>query len=37
MNVSGSMTAGVTTARLNGELDKGVYDNSMENQAIDAT
>ena len=37
VNVSGSMTAGVTTARVNGELDKDVYNDSMENQAIDAT
>ena len=37
VNVSGAMTAGVTTARVNGELDKEVYDGSIENQAIDAT
>ena len=37
VNVSGAMTAGVTTARVSGELDKGIYDDSMENQSIDAT
>ncbi|WP_305880121.1 L-cystine transporter [Sporosarcina sp. Marseille-Q4943] len=37
LNVSGSMTAGVTTARINGELDKDVYNGSMEHQSIDAT
>ncbi|WP_432361733.1 L-cystine transporter [Sporosarcina sp. UB5] len=35
LNVSGSMTAGVTTARINGELDKDVYNDSMEHQSIE--
>ncbi|MCG7346351.1 L-cystine transporter [Sporosarcina sp. ACRSL] len=37
LNVSGSMTAGVTTARMSGELDKDVYNGSIEHQSIDAT
>ncbi|WP_107841422.1 L-cystine transporter [Metasolibacillus meyeri] len=37
LNVSGSMTAGVTTARVTGELDKEVYDTpSSTKQLIDA-
>lgn len=35
LNVSGSMTAGVTTARINGELDKEVYNDSLEHQSIE--
>ena len=27
LNVSGSMTAGVTTARITGDLDKTIYNN----------
>ncbi|MCM3744987.1 L-cystine transporter [Sporosarcina luteola] len=36
LNVSGSMTAGVTTARVNGELDKEVFNGSIEHQSIEA-
>lgn len=35
LNVSGSMTAGVATARVSGELDKDVYNGSMEHQSIE--
>ncbi|HEX5563574.1 MAG TPA: L-cystine transporter [Sporosarcina sp.] len=35
LNVSGSMTAGVTTARINGELDKEIYNDSLEHQSIE--
>ncbi|MGG0669159.1 L-cystine transporter [Lederbergia citrisecunda] len=37
LNVSGSMTAGVATARVSGELDKDVYNGSMEHQSIEAS
>ncbi|MDN4606350.1 L-cystine transporter [Sporosarcina highlanderae] len=36
LNVSGSMTAGVATARAGGELDKDIYNGSIENQSIEA-
>ncbi|MDW0118040.1 L-cystine transporter [Sporosarcina thermotolerans] len=36
LNVSGSMTAGVATARANGELDKDIYNGSIEHQSIEA-
>ncbi|MCM3710285.1 L-cystine transporter [Sporosarcina luteola] len=36
LNVSGSMTAGVTTARVNGELDKEIFNGSIEHQSIEA-
>ncbi|QTD39595.1 L-cystine transporter [Sporosarcina sp. Te-1] len=36
LNVSGAMTAGVTTAKVTGELDKEVYNESLENQPIEA-
>ncbi|MFC5602142.1 L-cystine transporter [Sporosarcina koreensis] len=35
LNVSGSMTAGVTTARVSGELDKEIYNDSLEHQSIE--
>ena len=36
VNVSGSMTAGVTTARVTGELDKDMYNESLEKQTVEA-
>lgn len=36
VNVSGSMTAGVTTARLSGELDTEMYNGEMDEQTIEA-
>ena len=36
LNVSGSMTAGVTTARLTGELDTKVYNEPLANQTTEA-
>jgi len=36
VNVSGSMTAGVTTARLTGELDTDVYNEPLANQTAEA-
>ena len=36
LNVSGSMTAGVTTARVTGELDKDMYNAPLERQTIEA-
>lgn len=36
LNVSGSMTAGVTTARLSGELDTDIYNEPLANQTADA-
>jgi len=36
LNVSGSMTAGVTTARVTGELDKDMYNAPHEKQTIEA-
>lgn len=36
LNVSGSMTAGVATARASGELDKEIYNDSLEHQSIEA-
>ena len=36
LNVSGSMTAGVTTARVTGELNKEMYDEPMEKQTAEA-
>lgn len=36
VNVSGSMTAGVTTAKLSGELDTDVYNGSVEQQTVEA-
>lgn len=36
VNVSGSMTAGVTTARLTGELDTDMYNESLEKQTVEA-
>jgi L-cystine uptake protein TcyP (sodium:dicarboxylate symporter family) len=37
LNVSGSMTAGVATARISGDLDKEVYNDSLEHQSIEAS
>ncbi|MEK5036853.1 L-cystine transporter [Sporosarcina sp. FSL K6-3457] len=36
VNVSGSMTAGVTTARVTGELDTNVYNEPLANQTAEA-
>lgn len=36
VNVSGSMTAGVTTAKLSGELDTDVYNGSIKEQTVEA-
>ncbi|MER2088316.1 MAG: L-cystine transporter [Sporosarcina sp.] len=36
LNVSGSMTAGVTTARVTGELDKDIYNAPLEKQTAEA-
>lgn len=36
VNVSGSMTAGVTTAKVSGELDTEVYNGSVEHQTVEA-
>lgn len=36
LNVSGSMTAGLTTARVTGELDIDVYNESLDKQTIEA-
>ncbi|QUW23740.1 L-cystine transporter [Sporosarcina sp. Marseille-Q4063] len=36
LNVSGSMTAGVTTARMSGELDTDVYNGNVEGQTVEA-
>lgn len=36
LNVSGSMTAGVATARVTGEIDKEIYNGSIEDQSIEA-
>ena len=36
VNVSGSMTAGVTTARVTGELDTEMYNESLEKQTVEA-
>lgn len=36
VNVSGSMTAGVTTAKLSGELDTDVYNGAVEQQTVEA-
>ncbi len=36
LNVSGSMTAGVTTARVTGELDKDVYNAPLDKQTAEA-
>ncbi|WP_144513626.1 L-cystine transporter [Bacillus sp. FJAT-22090] len=36
VNVSGSMTAGVATAKITGELDKNVYDAPLETQTVEA-
>ncbi|PID21553.1 L-cystine transporter [Sporosarcina sp. P3] len=36
VNVSGSMTAGVTTARVTGELDTDMYNESLEKQTAEA-
>lgn len=35
LNVSGSMTAGLTTARVTGELDTDVYNASLDGQTVD--
>lgn len=35
VNVSGSMTAGVTTAKLSGELDTEMYNGSIEEQTVE--
>ncbi|MEI4770731.1 L-cystine transporter [Psychrobacillus sp. FJAT-51614] len=35
VNVSGSMTAGVTTAKMTGELDKEVYNAPLETQTVE--
>ena len=37
LNVSGAMTAGVTTARVTGELSQDIYNDSIENQSIEAS
>lgn len=36
VNVSGSMTAGVATAKITGELDKEVYDAPLKTQTVEA-
>ena len=36
LNVSGSMTAGLTTARVTGELDLEVYNDSLDKQTVEA-
>lgn len=36
LNVSGSMTAGLTTARATGELDIEMYNDSLDGQTVDA-
>ena len=36
VTVSGSMTAGVTTARMSGELDTEMYNDSVEKQTVEA-
>jgi len=36
LNVSGSMTAGLTTARVTGELDLDVYNDSLDKQTVEA-
>ena len=36
VNVSGSMTAGVTTARMSGELDTDIYNGNVEGQTVEA-
>lgn len=36
VNVSGSMTAGITTAKLSGELDTDVYNGAVEQQTVEA-
>ena len=36
LNVSGSMTAGLTTARVTGELDVDVYNGPLEEQTVEA-
>lgn len=36
VNVSGSMTAGVATAKITGELDKEVYDTPLKTQTVEA-
>ncbi|MBD7983917.1 L-cystine transporter [Sporosarcina sp. Sa2YVA2] len=37
LNVSGSMTAGVATARVTGELNQDIYNDSIEKQSIEAS
>lgn len=36
VNVSGSMTAGVTTAKVSGELDAEIYNGDVKNQTVEA-
>jgi L-cystine uptake protein TcyP (sodium:dicarboxylate symporter family) len=36
LNVSGAMVSGVTTASVTGELDRDMYNESLENQTVDA-
>lgn len=36
VNVSGSMTAGVTTAKITGELDKDVYNAPLDSQTVES-
>lgn len=36
VNVSGSMTAGVTTARMSGELDTDIYNGNVKGQTVEA-
>lgn len=36
VNVSGSMTAGVTTARMSGELDTDIYNANVKGQTVEA-
>jgi len=36
LNVSGSMTAGVTSARMSGELDTEVYNADVKGQTVEA-
>ncbi|WP_210470862.1 L-cystine transporter [Sporosarcina sp. 6E9] len=36
VNVSGSMTAGVTTARMSGELDTDIYNGNVDGQTVEA-
>lgn len=36
LNLSGSIVSGVTTARVTGELDKNMFDESLEKMTVEA-